>query len=93
MKMDIKKYKSPLLVIVICFIAFFVNNDVIVPDIMESRNIVTAREMVYDGHWIVSLAGALTIVIYALIRHDIVLIVGQSFGFVAYTRNLMLLRK
>ena len=51
--MDIKKYKSQLLVIVICFIAFFVNNDVIVPDIMESRNIVTAREMVYDGHWIV----------------------------------------
>lgn len=51
--MDIRKYKSQLLVIVICFIAFFVNNDVIVPDIMESRNIVTAREMVYDGHWIV----------------------------------------
>lgn len=25
----------------------------IVPDIMESRNIITAREMVYDGHWIV----------------------------------------
>lgn len=45
------------------------------------------------GFWIVSLAGALTIVSYALIRHDIVLIVGQSFGIVAYTRNLMLLRK
>ena len=60
---------------------------------MESHNIVTAREMVYDGHWIVSLAGALTIVSYALIRPDIVLIVGQSFGIVAYTRNLMLLRK
>ena len=60
---------------------------------MGSHNIVTAREMVYDGHWIVSLAGALTIVSYALIRPDIVLIVGQSFGFVAYTRNLMLLRK
>ena len=60
---------------------------------MGSHNIVTAREMVYDGHWIVSLAGALTIVSYTLIRHDIVLIVGQSFGFVAYTRNLMLLRK
>ena len=91
--MDIKKYKGTLLAIVICFIAFFVNNDVIEPDIMESRNIVTTREMVYDGHWIVSLAGALTIVSYALIRPDIVLIVGQSFGIVAYTRNLMLLRK
>ena len=60
---------------------------------MGSHNIVTAREMVYDGHWIVSLAGALTIVSYALIRPDIVLIVGQSFGIVAYTRNLMLLSK
>ena len=60
---------------------------------MGSHNIVTAREMVYDGHWIVSLAGALTIVSYVLIRHEIVLIVGQSFGIVAYTRNLMLLRK
>lgn len=53
MKMDIGKYKGPLLAIVVCFVAFFVNNDVIVPDIMESRNIVTAREMVYDGNWIV----------------------------------------
>lgn len=42
-----------LLVCVVCFITFFVNNSVITPDIMESRNIVTAREMVYDGHWIV----------------------------------------
>ena len=38
----------------VCIVAFFVNNAVIVPDIMESRNIVTAREMVYDGHWVVT---------------------------------------
>ncbi len=37
----------------VCVITFFVNNCVIEPDIMESRNIVTAREMVYDGHWLV----------------------------------------
>ncbi len=37
---------------VVCLITFFVNNQVIAPDIMESRNIVTAREMVYEGHWI-----------------------------------------
>lgn len=36
-----------------CLITFFVNNSVLLPDIMESRNIVTAREMVYDGNWIV----------------------------------------
>lgn len=38
---------------VICIITFFLNNRMIVPDIMESRNIVAAREMVYDGHWLV----------------------------------------
>lgn len=45
------------------------------------------------GFWIISLAGSLTIVSYAIIRHDPVLIVGQSFGLVAYTRNLMILHK
>lgn len=37
-----------------CVVTFFVNNGVLLPDIMESRNIITAREMVYDGHWIVT---------------------------------------
>lgn len=40
-------------VILVCFFTFFVNNTVITPDIMESRNLVTAREMVHDGHWLV----------------------------------------
>ncbi len=43
--------------------------------------------------WILSLVGSLTIVSYGIIRHDIVLIVGQSFGLVAYTRNLCLLHR
>ena len=38
--------------VAVAFFAFFVNNNSIQPDIMECRNIVTAREMVYDGHWI-----------------------------------------
>lgn len=41
--------------------------------------------------WIMSLVGSLSIVSYGVIRHDIVLIVGQSFGVVAYTRNLCLI--
>lgn len=45
------------------------------------------------GFWIISLAGSLTIVTYGLIRLDAVLIVGQSFGLVAYTRNLCIGRK
>lgn len=45
--------KKIAVIIVLCFVAFFVNNSVILPDIMESRNIITAREMVYEGHWMV----------------------------------------
>ena len=40
------------------------------------------------GFWIISLAGSLLIVTYGILRFDIVLIVGQSFGLVAYSRNL-----
>ena len=40
--------------------------------------------------WILSLIGSLSIVSYGIIRHDPVLIVGQSFGLVAYIRNLMI---
>lgn len=45
------------------------------------------------GFWILSLVGSLSIVSYGVIRRDPVLIVGQSFGIVAYVRNLMLIRK
>lgn len=38
---------------VICLVAAFAGNGVFLPDIMESRNIVTAREMVYDGNWLI----------------------------------------
>lgn len=42
------------------------------------------------GFWIISLTGSLMIVSYGIIRHDPVLIIGQSFGLVAYSRNLYL---
>lgn len=45
------------------------------------------------GFWYISLAGSLMIVSYALVRHDPVLILGQSFGLVAYIRNLCILHK
>ncbi len=48
-----KKYEKWLLAVFVV-ITFFVNNHVLVPDIMESRNIITAREMVYDGNWVVT---------------------------------------
>lgn len=40
-----------LLVVFVC--CFFMNNGAIFADIMESRNIVTAREMVYDHNWLI----------------------------------------
>lgn len=45
------------------------------------------------GFWILSLVGSVSIMSYGIIRQDAVLIVGQSFGVIAYIRNLMILRK
>ena len=42
-----------LAVMLLCLIAFFFNNEALTPDVMEARNIVTAREMVSDGNWLV----------------------------------------
>lgn len=42
------------------------------------------------GFWVWSLIGSSIIIIYAFFRLDPVLILGQSFGFVAYIRNIMI---
>lgn len=42
------------------------------------------------GFWIISLTGSVIIVAYAIVRLDPVLILGQIFGLVAYTRNLII---
>ncbi len=42
------------------------------------------------GFWVLSLTGSAMIVIYGIIRLDPVLILGQSVGFVAYSRNIVL---
>lgn len=42
------------------------------------------------GFWVISLIGSGVIIAYGIIRRDPVLILGQSFGFVAYIRNLMI---
>lgn len=38
---------------VVCFFTFFIHNEVIYPDIMEARNLTTAREMVEYDNWLV----------------------------------------
>lgn len=45
------------------------------------------------GFWIISLIGSGLIISYGVFRHDPVLILGQSFGFIAYCRNLSIGRK
>ena len=42
-----------LMLVVFCLITFFANRGALPTDIMESRNIVTAREMVSDGNWLI----------------------------------------
>lgn len=45
------------------------------------------------GFWVISLVGSSAIVAYGCFRHDPVLILGQSVGFIAYFRNLMIGRR
>lgn len=42
------------------------------------------------GFWIISLTGSIIIVSYGIFRLDPVIILGQSFGFVSYIRNLVI---
>ncbi len=43
--------------------------------------------------WVLSLLGSAIIVSYGIYRNDPVIILGQSAGFIAYIRNLFILRK
>lgn len=45
------------------------------------------------GFWLISLSGSAIIVSYAIVRHDPVLILGQSTGLVVYLRNIWILHK
>lgn len=45
------------------------------------------------GFWIISLTGCAIIVSYGVFRLDPVLILGQSVGFVTYTRNIVIYKK
>lgn len=51
------------------------------------------RSVLPAGFWAMSLLGSGMIVLYGFVRHDPVLILGQSFGFVAYVRNLFIGKK
>jgi len=42
------------ILVIVCFAIFFINLDVLYPNIMEARNFITAREMVSDGNWLLT---------------------------------------
>lgn len=48
------------------------------------------ESMLPAGFWIISLTGSAIIVSYGIFRLDPVIILGQSFGFVSYIRNLII---
>jgi len=51
------------------------------------------KSMIPVSFWYFSLAGSFLLLIYAIIRKDIVFIVGQSTGFFIYLRNLYLISR
>ncbi|MBS8270734.1 hypothetical protein DYI26_18680 [Halomonas litopenaei] len=50
------------------------------------------RSVVPVAFWFLSLAGGVTLLVYAIHRRDPVFILGQGAGLLIYLRNLMLLR-
>ncbi len=51
------------------------------------------RSMIPTAFWYFSIGGSSLLLVYAIIRRDIVFIVGQSTGFFIYTRNLYLIAR
>ena len=49
------------------------------------------RSVIPTAFWYFSLGGAAILLSYAIYRQDPVFILGQSMGFLIYTRNLVLL--
>jgi lipid-A-disaccharide synthase-like uncharacterized protein len=42
------------------------------------------------GFWVISIAGSLMVISYAIFRRDPVLFIGQLFGFIVYGRNILI---
>jgi len=54
---------------------------------------VKKRSVIPLAFWFLSLAGSLVLLTYAVHRRDPLFIVGQSAGFIIYTRNLTLIKR
>ena len=51
------------------------------------------RSIIPIAFWYFSLAGGMTLFVYAVHRRDPVFIAGQALGLLVYTRNLLLIRR
>lgn len=51
------------------------------------------RSVIPVGFWYLSIVGSALLLVYAIYREDPVFIIGQSFGFIVYLRNLQLIAK
>lgn len=50
------------------------------------------KSVVPVAFWWLSISGATMLLVYGVLRQDIVIILGQSFGFIVYARNLWFIR-
>ncbi len=51
------------------------------------------RSMIPTAFWYFSIGGSSLLLVYAIIRKDIVFIVGQATGFFIYSRNIYLIAR
>ncbi|MEL6980410.1 MAG: lipid-A-disaccharide synthase N-terminal domain-containing protein [Pseudomonadota bacterium] len=51
------------------------------------------RSVVPVAFWWLSLSGAAMLLVYGVLRQDIVIILAQAFGLVVYVRNLILIAR
>jgi lipid-A-disaccharide synthase-like uncharacterized protein len=50
------------------------------------------KSLIPISFWYLSIIGSAGLLIYAISRHDPVIILGQSFGIIIYLRNLYLIK-
>lgn len=51
------------------------------------------RSVMPVSFWWLSLSGAAMLLIYGVLRRDVVIILAQAFGFIVYARNLALIAR
>ena len=51
------------------------------------------KSVVPVSFWVLSISGSTFLLIYAIYKKDPVFILGQSFGFFVYIRNLILIKR